>query len=137
MSLAKDANDAVVAAYISDGSEDVCVASQDGNLMCFEVWTAPVLKGAGQGVLAIKLKPDDRVFAFALTTDRHEGPVLVTALGRDEVVRPSKYTGSRGGRGHLLFRRGQFALWKRPAEIKLPKVPDSPTLFPSPSDEAK
>ncbi|MFZ5481439.1 MAG: DNA gyrase/topoisomerase IV subunit A [Myxococcota bacterium] len=125
MTLEKDvSDDEVLAAYVSDGSEDVCVASRDGNVLCFNVWEVPLVKGAGKGVLAIKLREDDRAFAFELSRQEGAGPLVLTALGREEVVRPGKYLGSRAGRGHQLFRRGHFALWKRPAEIALGKPPE-------------
>lgn len=116
--------DAVIAAYVSDGTEQICLASVEGNVLTFPVAEAGVLKSAGKGVTAIKLKDTDRVFAFELSTAPDRGPEVLTALGRAEVVRPAKYRGARAARGQQLFRRGYFAQWKREPEVKLgpPKV---------------
>lgn len=115
--------DGVVAAYLSLGAEDVCIASTQGNLLTFQVTEVPVLKGPGKGVMAIKLKDDDSVFAIELSADDEAGPTVLTALGRAEVVSPKRYEGERAARGHQLFRRGYFAQWKRPPEIALGKSP--------------
>ncbi|MDP2310437.1 MAG: DNA topoisomerase IV subunit A [Pseudomonadota bacterium] len=119
MRLEEEGGDEVVAAYASGGNEDVCVASFEGSLLCFPVWDVTVIRAAGKGVIGIKLKETDRVFAWELTLDVNAGPNLVTALGRDEVVRPSKFNGPRAGKGHAVFRRGHFALWKRIPEVRL------------------
>ena len=34
-------------------------------------------------------------------------------------MRPNKFEGPRAGRGHPLFKRGNFALWKRSPEVRL------------------
>jgi DNA gyrase subunit A len=122
----EEGEDGVLAAYVSDGTEQACIASREGNLLCFPVMEAPAMKGAGKGTLAIKLKDTDRAFAFELSTEAGSGPLVLSALGREEIVRPSKYAGSRGARGHAVFRRGSFALWKRPAEIRIDDGRKSP-----------
>jgi DNA gyrase subunit A len=119
MRLEEEGADEVVAAYASGGSEDVCIASFEGNVLCFTVSDVPVLKAAGKGVIGIKLKDGDRVFAWELTSDSQSGPTVVTALGREEIVRPSKFTAARAGFGRALFRRGHFAVWKRGPEVRL------------------
>ncbi len=118
-----DPADQVVAAYPAEGSEQVCVASTLGNVLTFPVAAVEALKGAGKGVMAIKLRDDDTVIAFELSTDKGAGPTVLTALGRAEVVNPRNYAGERAARGHQLFRRGYFATWKRPAEIAIAKNP--------------
>ena len=121
MRLDEGTDDQVLCAYVSDGSEHVCLASREGNVLTFPGEEAPVVKAAGKGTLAIKLKETDRVFAFELSHELTAGPSVLTALGREEIVTPKKYTGSRGARGHALFRRGYFALWKREPEVRLGK----------------
>ena len=119
MRLEDEGGDEMVAGYVSVGTEDVCVASFEGNLLCFGVAEVPVIKASGKGVIAIKLKETDRVFAWELSTDPQQGPLVVSALGREELVKPSKYAGARAARGHGIFRRGHFALWKRGPEVRL------------------
>jgi len=117
----EEQGDAVVAAYPSDGTEHACIASTLGNVLAFPVAQVEPLKGAGKGVMAMKLRDDDSVLAFELSADKNNGPTVLTALGRAEVVAPRAYAGDRAARGHQLFRRGYFATWKRPAEIALGK----------------
>ena len=113
--------DRVVAVYASTGEEHVCLASTQGTVLAFLANEIPVLRGAGKGVMAIKLRPEDRVLAYELHTDKAIGPIVLTQLGREEVVNSRRYAGSRADRGSQLFRRGYFALWKRPPEIALGK----------------
>ncbi len=113
--------DRVVAAYVSGGEEHVCLASVQGNVLAFLASEIPVLRGAGKGVMAIKLRPEDRVLAYELHTDKANGPTVLTQLGREEIVNSRRFAGARADRGSQLFRRGYFALWKRPPEIALGK----------------
>ncbi|MDP2312420.1 MAG: DNA topoisomerase IV subunit A [Pseudomonadota bacterium] len=119
MRLEDEGGDEVVAAYASGGNEDVCLASFEGSVLTFGVWEVPVIRAAGKGVIAIKLKETDRVFAWELSTDAMSGPTVVTALGREEIVRPNKFEGPRAGRGHPVFKRGSFVTWKRVPEVRL------------------
>ena len=40
-----------------------------------------------------------------------EGAHLKTTKGREEIARPNKFAGSRGGRGSVVLRRGGFTEW--------------------------
>ncbi len=114
--------DQVLAAYVSHSSDEcVCLASTLGNVLAFAVAEIPILKGAGKGVMALKLRDEDTVFAFELHSGRDGGLSVLTQLGREEVINGKKYGGARGARGSQLFRRGSFAVWKRPPEIALGK----------------
>ena len=62
-------------------------------------------EGCREGVTGIKLAKGDQVMAFALTADRSEGVLVHTNNGREEVVRPSKYSASRAGKGRLVIRQ--------------------------------
>jgi hypothetical protein len=73
--------------------------------------------------MAIKLRDDDRVFAFELASEPDAGPTVLTALGRQEVVTWKRFSGSRAARGHQLFKRGYFAQWKRPLELVVGRPP--------------
>lgn len=117
----KEEGDATLAGYVTAGDEHICLASAQGNVLTYSVLEVPVLKGAGQGVMAMKLSDDDTVFAFELSTEKLGGPVVLTALGREERVNPGRFEGSRAARGRQLFKRGYFAKWNRPAEIDIGK----------------
>ncbi|MEC7946295.1 MAG: DNA topoisomerase IV subunit A [Myxococcota bacterium] len=105
--------DGLVAAWVSDGTEQVSIATEKGRALTFPVEQANLLKGAGKGVLAIKLEPNDRVLAFSLSRDRMEGCLVTTSNGRDEVVRPNKFEASRAGKGRAVLRRGRFVTWQQ------------------------
>ncbi|MDP6932970.1 MAG: DNA gyrase C-terminal beta-propeller domain-containing protein, partial [Myxococcota bacterium] len=107
-------NDGVLATHVSDGTEYVSVATERGRALCFPVDQANVLKGAGKGVLAIKLRDEDRVLAFELTTRHFHGAHVRTAQGRDEMARPSKHLGKRASRGTVVMKRGKFVEWDLP-----------------------
>ncbi len=119
MKLDDEGGDEVVAAFASGGTEHVCLASFYGNVLCFDVNEATVIRAAGKGVSAIKLKEGDRVFACELSTNPEAGPVIGTADGREAIVRPGRYTGSRGDTGKLPLRGTRLAVWKRSADVRL------------------
>jgi len=108
------AGDAVVAVYVAAGSEEVSIASEQGRALTFPVLQANCLKGAGKGVTGMKLRPGDFVLAFELTTHRLQGATVTTNQGREEVVRPNKYRGSRAGRGKVVLKRDRFVSWAQP-----------------------
>lgn len=105
--------DGLVSAWVSDGSEQVSIATEQGRALTFPVGQANVLKGAGKGVIAIKLESTDRVIAFMLSRDRMEGCLVTTSNGRDEVIRPNKFEASRAGKGRAVLRRGRFVSWQQ------------------------
>ncbi len=105
--------DGVIGAYVSDGTEQVSIASELGRALTFPVLEANCLKGAGKGVTGMKLRPEDVVLAFELTRHRLEGAQVVTSQGREETIRPNKYAGSRAGRGKVVLKRDRFTTWTR------------------------
>ena len=106
--------DAVLAVYPSDGTEQVSLASELGRAVCFAVSEANLLKGPGKGVTALSLHTGDRMFAFELTTEAMSGVVVTTQQGREEVIRPNKFAGPRGGKGRVVLKRGKFVEWAQP-----------------------
>ncbi len=114
-----NAKDAVVAVYPSRGGEMVSIATRGARALCFPVEDAKIVRGAGKGVLAIKLRPTDAVFAFELTEQRLSGALVKTAQGREVIVRPSKFTGRRAGKGAVVLRRGGFVSWEQEAMVSL------------------
>lgn len=120
-------NDAVIDVAICGGHEVVSLATQNTFVLLFPVREANILSAAGKGVMAIKLSAGDRVMGFRLTAHRMEGLTVRTDRGREEVIRPNKYSvSSRGNRGRQLSRTGQIAEVIREV-IELPAVrPDAP-----------
>ncbi len=107
-------DDNVVAVYVSDTTEHLSIASEGGRALCFSAHQAKFIRGAGKGVIAMKLRDGDKVLAFELTRGKFEGAVVRTPQGREETVRPSKFLGSRAGRGAVVLKRGRFVDWQQP-----------------------
>ena len=108
------ADDAVVAVYVSDTTEHLSIASEAGRALCFPAEQAKFIRGAGKGVIALKLREGDKVLAFELTRGKFEGVTVTTPQGREETVRPSKFLGPRAGRGAVVIKRGRFSDWAQP-----------------------
>ena len=106
-------NDAVVAVYVTDTTEQMSLASEAGRALTFPVSEAKFIRGAGKGVIAIKLRDGDQVLAFELTRHKFEGAIVRTPQGREETVRPSKFSGKRAARGSVVLKRGRFVEWTR------------------------
>jgi DNA gyrase subunit A len=100
-------DDAAVGVVVSDGSENVCLATRLARVMIFPVDEINVVGGAAKGVMAIRLDARDRVLGFALADKKREGLTVRTSRGATQVVRASKYpvTG-RGGKGYGVLQRG-------------------------------
>ena len=103
-----------MAVEVCAGTEMVSLATKKGRALCFPVSEVSVLKGAGKGVTAIKLDSGDSIHAFGLTEENMGGVTITTPQGRDEVVRPNKYTSSRATKGRSIIKRGSFKAWERP-----------------------
>ena len=119
--------DAVVRVVMSNGSEIVSLATRQSHYLLFPVGQVNILSGPGKGVMAIKLKGDDYVMGFELTTERMHGLQIETSRGRVEILRPNKYRVSRrGGKGRELMRIGYIArVLAGPEEILLPPREES------------
>jgi DNA gyrase subunit A len=105
------ADDSVVAVYVTDTTEQMSIASEAGRALTFPVSEAKFIRGAGKGVIAMKLRDDDSVLAFELTRHKFEGAIVRTPQGREETVRPSKFAGKRAARGSVVLKRGRFVEW--------------------------
>ncbi len=101
------ADDAVVGVEPTDGSETLCLATEQARVLIFPVTEANVVSGAAKGVTGIKLDAKDRVLGFALASKMREGLTVQTSRGATIVVRATKYpvTG-RGGKGYGVLQRG-------------------------------
>ncbi len=106
--------DRVLTVLLSDGSEHACLATELGHALCYPVSQINVMRGAGKGVTAIKLKDEDRVLLFALSTARDEGPSVRTPTGKVEAVRPAAWEGSRADRGGTIIKRGKLVVVDNP-----------------------
>ena len=111
--------DAVVAAYASDSSEVVSLASRKGHMLAFPVHQINTVRGVGLGVTAMKLNDGDEVMAFEITKEKFRGARMRTRAGREEEARISKFEGNRGDKGAVVLRRDEFEAWLRIPFIQL------------------
>jgi DNA gyrase subunit A len=114
-----DDRDAVLAVHACSGDEYACLASEHAHVLAFPVADANVVRGAGKGVLGIKLGDDDRVVAFELSACPTEGPTLRTRKGRVVRVTPKEHRGSRAGKGAILYKLDTFVAWEQAPSLRL------------------
>jgi len=89
------------------GSENVCLATKEGNCLIFPTSQIPIMKNAAKGVIAIRLNSNDEVIGFALSAAARQGLEVETTRGRSEIVRPTKFpVANRGNKGRLIIKRG-------------------------------
>jgi len=101
--------DVVVGVEATDGSENVCLATQSARVLIFPVTEANVVVGAARGVNAIRLDAKDRVIGFVLANKKREGLTVRTNRGAVQIVRATKYpVTSRGGKGYAILQRGSL-----------------------------
>ena len=106
-------DDGVVAVFTCTGGEWVSLASERGRALAFSVDDVNVLKAAGKGVMAMKLRPEDRIFAFDVVPAKNRGAVVTTERGRELTITPRRFGASRAGRGAVVLKRGRFVDWAR------------------------
>lgn len=123
-----DGDDRVVNASICVGHEVVSMITHKTFALLFPVREVNILSTYGKGVLAIRRSKGDHVLGFKLTTERMDGIAVETDRGREEVIRPNKYTiTSRGNRGRQLSRTGHIVRVERPPiEISAEVNDDTP-----------
>jgi DNA gyrase subunit A len=101
------------------------VTAQARSLLCM-VDEVALLANPGKGVTMIKLEDDDAVLAFG-TGDRYGDEILIAEFdnGKKVAVGPGhdEITG-RGGRGHVLTRKGKLLRVLGPASAAAPDDPD-------------
>lgn len=115
-----DKGDELVAAWLAGGGEWACLASTGGNALAFPLAEANLLKSAGKGVTAMKLKDGDSVLAFEIVSKEHHALNVQTTNGRDVRVSPRTYAGSRANLGTAVIRRGGFGAWVRTPTLHTP-----------------
>lgn len=123
-----DGDDRVVDASLCVGHEIISMITYKTFALLFPVREVKILNSYGKGVLAIRRSKDDHVLGFRLTTERMDGIAVETDRGREEIIRPNKYTiTSRGNRGRQLSRTGHITHVARPPmEISAESNDDSP-----------
>lgn len=120
-------DDGVVAVVVAAGDEHVCIVSEQSRALVFPVAQVKVLRGAGQGVTAIKLPKEDRVKTFCVTRDPKRGIKVTTSRGREVIVAPHTYrSGARGGKGSQIIQVGNITVDPPGVEIVArPKVDEN------------
>ncbi len=115
-------DDEILGVDLARGNEHVCLASEQGRVLIFPVQEIPLFKGAGKGVIGIRLDKDDQLLGFVLSSSAREGLEIETNRGRREIVRTTKFPVSRrGNRGKRILQRGTLkAIKPTPVEIHLP-----------------
>ncbi len=110
--------DAVLAVWPAGGGERVSLASAGGNVLVFPLSEVAVLKAAGKGTTAIKLKADDEVLGFELAAAPDAGVEVQTTNGRPVTASEKAFgLGQRAARGHAVIRRGGLTGWTRPLVV--------------------
>ncbi|MFT4975666.1 MAG: DNA gyrase subunit A [Myxococcota bacterium] len=108
-------DDAVVAVYTSDDTEQVSVASARGRGLCFPVSEISLNRGPAKGVMAMRLDARDWIHGFELARSSDEGITVETPRGREERIQPGRrYTGSRATKGRVIMKTGTFKPWQQP-----------------------
>lgn len=108
-------DDRVVDANLCVGHEVISMITHQTFALLFPVREVNILNSYGKGVLAIRKNKDDYVLGFVLTSERMHGITVETDRGREEVIRPNKYSiTSRGNRGRQLSRTGHIVRVARP-----------------------
>jgi DNA gyrase subunit A len=93
----------------SKPKEVICIVTAHSHALMCMAEEAALLANPGRGVTMIKVEDDDAVLAFTLgdpygdellVVELDNGKKIAIGPGHDEIV-------SRGGRGHLLSRKGR------------------------------
>lgn len=114
-------DDAVLAVYPAIGNEWVSLYTKQTRALCFPVSEITLVRGAGKGVIAIKMDKGDIVAGFKLVNDTKSGLQVETARGRELIIHPKKYGGSRAAKGSKILQRGTLSDWTRPM-LRLDKM---------------
>ena len=98
--------------------EKIAAASVSGHALVCEVDEISLLSGAGKGVTLMKLQGEDRLIGASLLGPGHPYLVLEHDSGKtfDIGVRGGHVV-ARGGKGLLLFKRGNLVKAEKPALV--------------------
>lgn len=122
----KDGDEVLVVWPIHDHLH-VGLASRGGRAVSFPLAETPILKAAGTGVTGLSLRDDDEILACELARNALDGPEVVTAQGRELVVRERGFAGPRGGKGKVVLQRGSIDVWRRGPVVQLGAVEEAVT----------
>ncbi len=109
--------DHIVNVEMSDGTENVAVATRNGRGLLFPAEEVNYFKGAAKGVKAMSLEKDDEILDFTLVRSNLEGLEVETNRGARIVIRAAKSKfepKSRGNKGRWIIRRGHLIRSHRP-----------------------
>ena len=85
----------------------LAVASQRGRVLLCNAEEVGILSGPGRGVTVIKLDSTDRVLAVRILSRKQDQLVVLKQDGGTFTISTRKYQPvTRGGKGHVLFKRG-------------------------------
>ena len=92
---------------LSAATPILAVASQQGRVLLCKAEEVGMLSGPGRGVTVIKLDSADRVLAVRILSRKQDQLVVLKQEGGKLPISMRKYQPvSRGGKGHVLFKRG-------------------------------
>ena len=108
--------------HVEEGDRVACVSAERRALICAE-GDITLLAGPGRGVTLLKLAPDDYLVGARLLRRDSDALVVTREGGAEYRVTTRKYdVVSRGGKGHVLFKRGGIESVVAP-EPELPSFP--------------
>ncbi len=114
--------DEVVFVGLTRKRQHVACATRNGLGLATDVEEAPLLSGAGKGIMLIKLHDDDAVVGGALLSKSSDDLVVETDKGKQMRVSLAFVAGARASRGEAIVKRSQIVRVV-PPEITLPEVP--------------
>ncbi len=106
---------------VTAGDENICMASSNGKALIFPVQKISIFKGAGRGVMGMKLEKGDRVIGATVSDAARDGLVVETSRGREEIIRTTKFpVMNRANKGKNVITKGSLKIGiQAPIEKKL------------------
>jgi len=116
------AGDEVIFVAPVSGKERIAVGTAGGRALLCGVDEVNLLAGAGKGVTIIKTDPKDPVVGAALLHTKADSLSLESEGGKKFEIGLGRYDQTpRGGRGHVLIKRGRIARAEAPPLV-IPKL---------------
>ena len=109
--------DEIMNVEMSDGTENVAIASLNGRGLLFPVADISYFKGAAKGVKAMSLEKKDELLDFTLCRNPLDGLEVETNRGAKIIIRATKAKfepKTRGNKGRWIIRRGHLIRSHRP-----------------------
>jgi DNA gyrase subunit A len=107
----EDPTEAVVGVQLCEGSELVLVVSRAGQALALPAAEVNLVRGAGKGVMLLKIDEDDALIAIAVK--RGPGPTTAVqpAKGPELALDAEALVGKRGGAGKAVARKLAPCAW--------------------------